>query len=121
MMSKPPTAERTTLQIQIAVKEADPNITDEELRLCIVSQCSIEYFYKKALLDLIEAIREKKPIGLINMRAEFAWRTHERMFNAVKKPPKQWLSAGDIPGTPENKARMDWAKKVFKAATGEDL
>ena len=120
-MNDKPSVERTILDIQIAVKDGEPNITDEELRLCIVAQCSIEYFYQKALLDLIEIIREERPALFMKIKAEFAWNTYESMFEAAKKTPKQWLSPADIPGTPANKERMEWAKKVFKVATGEDL
>lgn len=112
---------RTTNQIQIAVQEADPNITDEELRLCIEAQRNIEHFYKHALIDLIEAIRQGKPANLLKMKAEFAWGTVERMFEASKKPPSEWLGPENIPGTPEQQSRLKWAKGVFKKATGEEI
>ena len=41
---------RTTLDIAIAVKEAEENITDEELRLCIAAMSGIEHFYRSALI-----------------------------------------------------------------------
>ena len=112
---------RTTLQICIAVKEAEPDITDEELRLCIAAMSGIEHFYTQALVDLIEAIREGKPAGVLKMKAEFAWGTHERMFNAAKKPPAEWLGPGNIPGSPEQRERLAWAKRVYEKATGERL
>lgn len=112
---------RTVCQIQIAVQEADPNITDEEMRLCIESQRNIEHFYRQELLGLIEAIRQGKPEGILKMKAEFAWGTHERMFNAAKKPPAEWLGPDNIPGSAEQRKRLSWAKKVFEKATGEKL
>jgi len=112
---------RTTLQIQIAVKEADPDITDEELRLCVEATCSIEYFYKSELEKLIEAIRSDEPPQMLKMKAEFAWGTIERMFAAQKKSPAEWLGPNNIPGSPEQRRRLAWAKKVFEKATGEKL
>lgn len=112
---------RTTLQICIAVKEAEPDITDEELRLCIAAMSGIEHFYRQALVDLIEAIREGKPAELLKMKAEFAWGTHERMFNAAKKQPAEWLGPGNIPGSPEQQERLAWAKRVYEKATGQKL
>lgn len=112
---------RTTRQIQIAVQEADPSITDEELRLCIEAQRNIEHFYRKALLELIEAIRKDTPSHLLKMKAEFAWGTHEQMFEAAKKPPAEWLGPQNIPGSPEQRERLGWAKRVFEKATGEKL
>jgi len=112
---------RTTCQIQIAVQEAEPNISDEELRLCIEAQRTIEHFYMRALLDLIEAIREDLPASVLKMKGEFAWGTHERMFNAGKTPPEEWLGPDNIPGSPRQRERMDWAKRVYEKATGEKL
>jgi len=112
---------RTTLQICIAVKEAEPNITDEELRLCIAAMSGIEHFYHRSLLDLIEAVREFKSEGWVKMKAEFAWGTCERMFEAAKKPPEEWLGPGNIPGSPEQRERLAWAKRVYEKATGEKL
>lgn len=112
---------RSTLEIAIAVREADENISDDELRLCIAAMSSIEHFYRSNLIDLIEMIREGKPEKLLKMKAEFAWGTVERMFNAQKKPPAEWLGNGNIPGTPEQKERLAWAKNVYERATGEKL
>ena len=111
---------RTINEITIAVKDNDP-VTEEEMRLCIVSMASIEYFFRSQLQDLIDAIRQKKPQKLLEMKAEFAWGTIEHMFAAGNKPPNKWLGPGDIPGTPENKARVAMAKNIFKKATGLDL
>ena len=112
---------RTICQIQIAVQEADPNITDEELRLCIEAQRTIEHFYTQELLKLIEAIRQEKPMAILKMKAEFAWGTHERMFAAAKKPPAEWLGPDNIPGSPEQRERLAWANRVYESATGEKL
>jgi hypothetical protein len=112
---------RTINQIQIAVQESDPNITDKELRLCIEAQRNIEHFYRQELIGLIEAIREGKPEKLLKMKAEFAWGTVERMFTASKKPPAEWLGPNNIPGSPEQQRRLGWAKKVYEKATGEKL
>ena len=112
---------RSILEIQIAVKEAEPDITDEELRLCIAAMSGIEHFYRKALIDLIELIREGKPEKLLKMKAEFAWGTVERMFEAQKKTPQEWLGPDNIPGSPAQRQRLAWAKKVYEKATGESL
>ena len=112
---------RTICQIQIAVQEAEPNISDDELRLCIEAQRNIEQFYRSELLGLIEAIRQGKPGHFLKMKAEFAWGTHERMFNAAKKPPEEWLGPDNIPGSAGQRKRLSWAKKVFEKATGETL
>jgi hypothetical protein len=112
---------RSTLDIAIAVKEADENVTDEELRLCIAAMSGIEHFYRSALIDLIELIRDGKPEAMLEMKAEFAWGTVERMFEAQKKPPADWLGPGNIPGTPEQRERLAWAKNVYEKATGEKL
>jgi hypothetical protein len=112
---------RSTCQIQVAVQEADPNISDEELRLCIEAQRNMEYFYQSELLGLIEAIRQGKPANILRMKAEFAWGTHERMFAAAQKPPAEWLGPDNIPGSLGQREKLAWAKKVFKKVTGEDL
>ena len=112
---------RTTNQIQIAVQEADPNITDEELRLCVEAQRTIDSFVSRTLLDLIQAIREGKPPAVLKMKAEFAWGTLERIFEAAKKPPAAWLGPENIPGSPEQRQRLAWAKRVYEKATGEKL
>ena len=112
---------RTTCEIQIAVQEASPDITDEELRLCVEAQRNIEYFHRKSLLDLIEAIREDHSAALLKMKAESAWGTYERMYEAAKKPPAEWLGPKNIPGSPEQRERLAWAKRVYEKATGESL
>ncbi len=112
---------RSILEIQIAVKEAEENISDEELRLCVESLSSIEHFYRTALIDLIGVIREGKPEVLLKMKAEFAWGTVERMFAAQKKTPAEWLGPGNIPGTPEHRQRLAFGKKLYEKATGQKL
>lgn len=111
---------RTTNEIIIAVKDCE-DVSEEELRLAIVAMSSIKYFVQSELQKLIDAIREKKPQAMLEMKAEFAWGTIERMFSAMKKAPDEWLGPGDTPGTPENKARMELGRKIFKKATGIDL
>ena len=59
---------RTTLQIQIAVKEAEPDISEEELRLCIAALSAINHFYRQSLKDLIDVIREEKPPAWLKMK-----------------------------------------------------
>lgn len=112
---------RSILEIQIAVREAEPNISEEELRLCVESLGGIEHFYRSALIDLIQLIREGKPENLLKMKAEFAWGTVERMFAAGKKTPQEWLGPGNIPGSPEQRQRLARGKKVYEKVTGEKL
>lgn len=93
--------------------------TEEELRLCIVVLSHVNHFLKSDLQKLVDVIRDDKPT--VKMRAEFARQTIERMFAAKKKPPIDWLSIADIPGTDENIRRMAFGKAVLKKATGIDL
>lgn len=111
---------RSTIEIICAVKDNKP-VTEEELRLCIVVMATTEHIIKRALQKLINAIIADKPATHLKVRAEFASCTIERMFAAVKEPPTEWLSTEDIPWTPESAARREWAKAVFKSATGIDL
>jgi hypothetical protein len=104
---------KTTNQIQIAVQEGDPNLSDYELRLCVEVQRNIEHFITKDLMELIEAIREDKPTSFIKMKAEFAFGTIERMFNASKKPPDEWLGPDNIPGSKGYKKRLAFGKKLI--------
>jgi hypothetical protein len=112
---------RTINQIQIAVQEADPDIADEELRLCIEAQRNIEHFLRSSLIDLITWIREGRPEPLLKMKAEFAWGTVERMFNASKKPPAEWLGESNIPGSPGQRQRLAFGKRLIEKVTGEKL
>lgn len=91
------------------------------MRLALVSLSGISYFVQSELQKLIDAIRDKETQPRLEMKAEFAWGTIERMFTAIKTPIDKWLGPGDTPGTPENKARMAMGRNIFKAATGEDL
>lgn len=109
---------RTTVEIIIAVKECQP-VTEDELKLALLAQSGIEHFTREALLDLIEAIRTDKPT--VKMKAEFAWGTADRMWNAGKKPPDEWLGPANIPGSPEYAERLAFGKALFKKATGIDL
>lgn len=104
---------KTTNQIQIAVQEGDPDLSDDELRLCIEAQRNIEHFITKDLMELIKAIREDKPNSYVKMKAEFAWGTLERMFNASKKPPDEWLGPDNIPGSKGYKQRLTFGKKLI--------
>lgn len=112
---------RSILQILIAVQEAEPDITDEELRLCLHSVDSMQHFLRQYLIDLIEAIKEGKPQGILKLRAGMAMAAVERLFSARKKTPLEWLGPHNVPGSPEQRASLAWAKDVFKRATGETL
>lgn len=109
---------RSTLEIIIAVQEQQP-VTEEELRLALLAMSSIEHFLKNDFQSLIEAVLDGKPTA--RMKAEFSRGTIEKMFQALKTPPDKWLGASGIPGTPENLRQREIAKRIFKAATGEDL
>jgi hypothetical protein len=112
---------RSIFEIQIAVQEANEDISNEELRLCIEAQRNIEHFYKKELLGLIDAIKADKPVLFLRIKAKLAEDFCKRMFDAGKKPPDEWLGPDNIPGTPAQQERLAWAKRVFKKATGETL
>lgn len=112
---------RTINEIVIAVQENEKEISEEELRLCVVALQSIVHFYRHDLIKLIEAIRDGKKEGILKLNADFAWKTIESMFNAGKTAPDKWLGEGNIPGTEENIKRRNLGKKIFKDATGIDL
>jgi hypothetical protein len=109
---------RTTLEIEIAVIDAKEDVTDEELRLCVAAQASLIRFYQEALNDLIDGA--EKPAGL-KFKAMLAKKTRERLWNARKKPPAEWLGPGNIPGSAEQQRRLAIGKAIFKKATGIDL
>lgn len=110
---------RTINEIIIAVKDCEP-ATDEELRMCIAALSGIEYFSNKNLEDLTVAITESKSL-LIDLRVRESKHWLETRFAVFKKDPVKWLGPGNTPGHPEQVARMAMSKKIFKAATGEDL
>lgn len=109
---------RTTLDIEIAVHDAKEDVTDEELRLCVAAQAALIHFYQQALNDLIDGA--EKP-ALLKLKAELAKGTRERLWNARKKPPAEWLGPGNIPGSPEQQRRLAMGKAIVKKATGIDL
>lgn len=112
---------RSIVEIQIAVQENKQDITETELRLCVESQRNIEHFLRQELIGLIKAVREDVPPSRLKMKAEFAWGTIERMFNAGKRSPDEWLGSDNIPGSKVQQQRLAWAKGIYKRATGDDL
>ncbi len=113
-------SDKTTLQIAIAVQECQP-LTEEEMRLAIQALSQINYFIGSELDKLIDAIEEQKSPQLVRMRVTFARDIRERMFQAAKKPPSEWLGPEYTPGTPEYKERLRIAKAIFKKATGQEI
>lgn len=111
---------RSTLEIIIAVQESQP-VTEEELRLALLALSGINHFVQHDLDDLIEAIEEGKAVPLLKMKAEFSKGTRERLFQGIKKDPREWLGPGNIPGNPEYEARRKMGKAIFKQATGIQL
>lgn len=109
---------RTTLEIIIAVQACEP-VTEEELRLALIAMSNINHFIEYNFQRLIQTVLEGKPTA--KMQAEFSNGTIERMFQARKRPPDEWLGSSDMPGTPENRRQMELSKKMFKAAMGRDL
>lgn len=105
---------RSTLDIIIAVQECQP-VEPEELRLALMALSGIDQFLKNELDALIEAV-EEKPIGAAKLRASFARDTRERMFQAMKKPPDEWLGPRFTPGTPEHTEGLRMSKAIAKAA-----
>jgi len=104
---------RTTLEIIIANQENQP-CTEQELRLALEALRNIRHFEHEELKKLIEVVRNEKPTA--KMRADFAWGTIERMFAAIKKPPDEWLGPDNIPGSPAQVKRLEWAKGVARKA-----
>lgn len=111
---------RSTLEIIIAVKDSQP-VTHEELRLALLALNGIEHFVSHSHNDLIDAIEQGKPPALLKMKARLAADMRERLFQAMKKDPEQWLQPQNIPGNPEHDARLAWCKTIFEKATGEKL
>lgn len=109
---------RTTLQIIIANKEGEP-CTQQELSYALEALSGIEHVIKQDLLKLIEVIENDKPT--VKMRAAFSKETVQKMFDAIKKPPDEWLQPHNLPGSPELLERIKFGKRLFKKATGEDL
>lgn len=111
---------RSTNEIVIAVKDGQ-SVTEEELRLALISVSVTEMTYFQMLHELIQAIRDDTPTPLLKLKAELAWQTVEEHFAGHKKPVDKWLGPENIPGTPENNERQEWAKAVYKNATGKDI
>lgn len=110
---------RTTNEIVIAVKECQP-VSEEELRLAVASLSSINAFHSMQINKLIEAFGSGSELKL-KLRLSALPGHRESMFQGAKAPMDKWLGAENTPGTPENKARLDWAKSVYKKATGEEI
>ena len=109
---------RTILQICTAVKDNEQDIGENELRLTIAALSAIQHFYRSTLIDIIEAIREDS--ANLKLKAEFAWGTYERMYNALNTPAAKWLGPENIPGTPEQQKRMRIAKAIYNKITMEE-
>jgi len=104
---------RTTLEIIIANQENKP-CTMQELSLALEALRNIRHVEHQELKRLIEVVRNERPTA--KMRAEFAWKTIENMFTAIKKPPDEWLGPANIPGNPEQVKRLEWAKNIARKA-----
>lgn len=111
---------RTIGQIRIAVQEADPTLTDEELRLCIEAMRTQRHYITTAARALATAVLGNSP-ALARLRAGELNKLLDRMFEVDKKPPTDWLGADNIPGTEAYRKRLQQCKQIFKAATGLDL
>jgi hypothetical protein len=111
---------RSTLKICIAVKEDRP-ATEQELRYALEAMGSIETFITDTLRNLLQAIEDGKGMGDLRCRASLARGTLDRMFDARKKPVDEWLGPDNLPGSPTQQERLAWGKRLFKAATGQDL
>jgi hypothetical protein len=102
---------RSTLEIVIAVKESAP-ATEHELRLALLATVAIEHFVRKDLERLIDAVVECKPSA--RMRALEARGLLERMFEARKKAPDEWLGPENTPGNPEYERMLAFGKKLLE-------
>lgn len=119
-------SEKSTLDIVVAVMECQP-LTEEELRMAVHALANIDYLVRKELEDLIEAVEESEILNqgefieFPAVRAKAAKQVREVLFQALKKPPREWLGPGNIPGTPEFQERVRIGKMIVKKATGVDL
>jgi len=111
---------RSTLQIIIANKEGE-EVSKEELSLALEALSNISHFYEMSLNALIDVIEKSNANGLIKLRCGMEKGTRERLFQAKKKPPAEWLGPDNLPRSPALLKRIVIGKKIFKAATGEDL
>jgi hypothetical protein len=93
---------RSTNEILIAVKENRP-VEPEELRLALLVMNAVDHFIRNELDKLIKAV-DTAP-ALAKLRADFARETRERMFQAMKRDPAEWLGPANIPGNPEHDER----------------
>lgn len=112
---------KSILEIKLQVKENDPNITDEELRLCVESLDNITHFYKRALVVLIDAIRQKEAEHRLKFKAEMAWETIEQMATTLTKTPQEWLGPNNIPGTEIQQQRLKSANALYRKTIKETL
>lgn len=111
---------RSTLQIIIANKEGE-DVSRGELSLALEAMSGINHFYKASLDKLIEAIEQTDANRRLKLRCEMEKGMRETLFKAMKKPPAEWLGPDNLPGSPALLKRIVIGKKIFKAATGEDL
>jgi hypothetical protein len=92
---------RSTAEIVCAVKECRP-VTEEELRMALLVLNSTEYFLKRNLEKLLEAVEGKKPLILSLRTAEAKRWVQETLFTAHKADPAVWLGPSGTPGNPEH-------------------
>lgn len=110
---------RTTIEIICAVQDSKP-VTLEECKLALMVLSNINHFVERSLRELAESVLKEHSSGT-NFRATTAQKLLEDMFAARKKPPADWLGPRNTPGTPEHAKEQQWAKNLFKKATGLDI
>lgn len=108
------------LEVICAVKDCEP-VTEEELKLCVCCLSAKLHFAERERDKFVELIKENKPRQLLDFRVACVEKDREITFKSNKMPMDEYLGPGNIPGTPEQRGRMQWAKNVFKQATGETI
>lgn len=101
-----------TLEIIIAVKESKP-VSEQHLRLALLVLNSIDSLHKRELRNLIGAIRQGSELA--KLKADLASETLDRLFDAMKKPPAEWLGPENTPGNAKYEQLYDASKKFVNA------
>jgi hypothetical protein len=110
---------KSILEIKLQVKENDPDITDEELRLCVESLDNIAHFYRRELIALITAIRQKETEHRLTFKAEMAWKIVKHMSEVLTKTPQEWLGPNNTPGTTKLQQRLESANAIYRKVSAQ--
>jgi hypothetical protein len=94
--------------------EESQRVTEEELRMALLAMCQIERFVRRDVEGLIEATLTSQPST--RLVAQMAKAALERILQARKKDPVEWLGPDNVPGNPEYAQRYKTAKRILEKA-----